>query len=168
MSDLAPAPRPLASGPKVGDPAPDFTLPGIADGEVRDWTLSQLRGQPVVLVFYPGDGTPVCTAQLVTYTDEIAAFADVGAQVLAMSPQSIESHRAFAADNGGFAFPLLADETKAIGLRYGIVGPLGFYRRSVFVVDNDGRVAWIHRAVAGLAFQPTDEIVAAVAELASA
>lgn len=158
--------RPLASGPKVGDPAPDFTLPGIEGGVEDTWTLSALRGQPVVLVFYPGDGTPVCTRQLVTYTDEIAAFADVGAQVLAMSPQSVESHRGFAADNGGFAFPLLADEDKTVGLRYGIVGPLGFYRRSVFVVTPDGTVGWAHRAVAGLSFQPSDEIIAAVQSMA--
>lgn len=156
---------PLVAGPKVGDVAPDFTLPGVDGGEVRTWTLSELRGQPVVLVFYPGDGTPVCTRQLVTYTDEIATFADVGAQVLALSPQSVESHRAFAADHGGFAFPLLADEDKAVGLRYGIVGPLGFYRRSVFVVAPDGTVGWIHRAVAGLSFQPSEEIVAAVAAM---
>lgn len=159
--------RAVASGPKVGEVAPDFTLPGIDGGRERTWTLSELRGQPVVLVFYPGDGTPVCTQQLVTYTDEIAAFAGVGAQVLAMSPQSVESHRAFAAENGGFAFPLLADEDKAVGLRYGIVGPLGFYRRSVFVIAPDGRVGWIHRAVAGLSFQPSDEIVAAVAAMSA-
>ncbi len=109
-----------------------------------------------MVVFYPGDGTPVCTAQLVSYTDEIAAFAEVGATVLAMSPQSVESHRAFAAENGGFAFPLLADEDRAVGEAYGIIGPLGFYRRAVFVVGADGRVSWIHRAVAGLTFQPTD------------
>jgi peroxiredoxin Q/BCP len=156
---------PLVTGLKVGDIAPDFTLPGIEGGLVSSWTLSDLRGQPVVLVFYPGDGTPVCTQQLVTYTDEIAAFADVGAQVLAMSPQSVDSHRAFAADNGGFAFPLLADEDKAVGLRYGIVGPLGFYRRSVFVITPDGTIGWIHRAVAGLAFQPSEDIVAAVAAM---
>jgi peroxiredoxin Q/BCP len=159
-------PSVLVPGLKVGDVAPDFTLPGIDGGEVSSWTLSALRGQPVVLVFYPGDGTPVCTQQLVTYTDEIAAFADVGAQVLAMSPQSVDSHRAFAADNGGFAFPLLADEDKAVGLRYGIVGPLGFYRRSVFVIAPDGTIGWIHRAVAGLAFQPSEDIVAAVAAMA--
>jgi peroxiredoxin Q/BCP len=155
----------MVAGPKVGDAAPDFTLPGVDGGEVRTWTLSELRGQPVVLVFYPGDGTPVCTRQLVTYTDEIATFADVGAQVLAMSPQSVESHQSFAADHGGFAFPLLADEDKAVGLRYGIVGPLGFYRRSVFVIAPDGTVGWIHRAVAGLSFQPSEEIVAAVAAM---
>jgi len=162
---VADAPSTVVPGPKVGDQAPDFTLPGIDGGRIDSWTLSELRGQPVVLVFYPGDGTPVCTQQLVTYTDQIAAFADVGAQVLAMSPQSVDSHRAFAADNGGFAFPLLADEDKAVGLRYGIVGPLGFYRRSVFVVDPDGTIGWIHRAVAGLRFQPSTDIVRAVAEM---
>lgn len=150
-------------GLKVGDEAPGFTLPGIDAGKVGSWTLAEQRGQPVVLVFYPGDGTPVCTRQLVTYTDEIAAFADVGAQVLALSPQSVESHREFAAGNGGFAFPLLADEEKLVGLSYGIVGPLGFYRRSVFVVDEAGTIAWIHRAVAGLSFQPPDEILAVLA-----
>lgn len=150
-------------GLRVGDEAPDFTLPGIDRGEVGSWTLSEQRGQPVVLVFYPGDGTPVCTRQLVTYTDEIAAFADVGAQVLALSPQSVDSHRQFASDNGGFAFPLLADEGKEVGLAYGIVGPLGFYRRCVFVVDEHGVIAWIHRAVAGLSFQPSDEILATLA-----
>jgi peroxiredoxin Q/BCP len=152
----------LRRGLKVGEVAPDFTLPGIHDDVVGTWTLSELRGRPVVVVFYPGDGTPVCTAQLVSYTDEIASFAEVGATVLAMSPQSVESHRAFAAENGGFAFPLLADEDRAVGEAYGIVGPLGFYRRAVFVVGADGRVRWIHRAVAGLTFQPTDEIVAAI------
>jgi peroxiredoxin Q/BCP len=159
------SPQLLVPGLKVGDEAPDFTLPGIDGGVERTWTLSELRGQPVVLVFYPGDGTPVCTQQLVTYTDEIAAFADVGAQVLAMSPQSVASHRQFAAENGGFAFPLLADEDKAVGLRYGIVGPLGFYRRSVFVIAPDGTIGWIHRAVAGLSFQPSEDIVAAVAAM---
>ncbi len=149
-------------GLRVGDRAPEFTLPGVDGDQAGSWTLSELAGQPVVLVFYPGDGTPVCTRQLVTYTDEIKAFADVGALVLALSPQSVESHRAFAAANGGFAFPLLADEDKAVGEAYGIVGPLGFYRRSVFVVGADGTISWIHRAVAGLSFQPPEDITAAI------
>lgn len=152
----------LRPGLRVGDHAPDFTLPGVEGTATGAWTLSALRGQPVVLVFYPGDGTPVCTRQLVTYTDEIEAFADVGAQVLAISPQSVASHQRFAADNGGFAFPLLADEDTAVGEAYGIIGPLGFYRRSVFVVEPEGTIGWIHRAVAGLSFQPPDDIVAAI------
>jgi thioredoxin-dependent peroxiredoxin len=153
----------------VGAPAPLFSLPGT-DGTGRpegrgDWSLAAWRGSVVAVVFYPADASPVCTAQLRTYTDDIARFRDVGARVLAISPQSVEAHERFAADNGGFAFPLLADEDKAVGLRYGIVGPLGFYRRSVFVIAPDGTIGWIHRAVAGLAFQPSNEIVAAVAAM---
>ena len=119
----------------------------------------------MVLVFYPADHSPVCTTQLVTYSHDVGRFADLGAQVLALSPQSVAEHEAFAEANGGFAFPLLADEDKAVGTTYGILGPLGFYRRSIFVVDSDGVVAWAHRATAGLTFRPTDEIVAALAAL---
>jgi peroxiredoxin Q/BCP len=79
--------------------------------------------------------------------------------VLAISPQSVEDHDAFAAENGGFAFPLLADTEKEVGEAYGILGPIGFYRRSVFVIDREGVVRWAHRATAGLTFRPVDEIV---------
>ncbi len=149
----------------VGAPAPDFTLAGT-DGTPeghRDYTLSEFLGRPVVLVFYPGDNTPVCTRQLNSYTSDIDAFREVDAHVLAISPQTIESHDAFSADQGGFAFPLLADVDKAVGKQYGILGPVGFYRRSIFVIDAGGVVRHAHRAVAGLWFRPTDELVAAVA-----
>ena len=148
----------------VGDPAPAFTLPGT-DGTPeghRDVSLADYAGQPVVLVFYPGDNTPVCTRQLNTYTSEIDAFSEVDASVLAISPQSVDSHDRFSADQGGFAFPLLSDEDKAVGRAYGILGPVGFYRRSIFVVDGTGTIRHAHRAVAGLWFRPTDELVAAV------
>ncbi len=149
----------------VGDRAPDFTLPGTegTPESHRDHTLSEYAGRPVVLVFYPGDSTPVCTRQLNTYTAEIEAFREVDAQVLAISPQSIASHDAFAAAQGGFGFPLLSDDGKRVGRRYGILGPVGFYRRSVFVIDGAGVVRHAHRAVAGLSFRPTSELVAAVA-----
>jgi peroxiredoxin Q/BCP len=148
----------------VGEPAPDFTLPGT-DGSAaghRDYTLSDLRGEVVVLVFYPGDNTPVCTKQLVTYTEQVAEFEQVEARIMAISPQSVESHDTFAAAQGGFAFPLLADEGKAVGKAYGVLGPVGFYRRSVFVVDPEGVLRYTHRAVAGLSFRPTAELVEAV------
>lgn len=149
----------------VGDPAPAFTLPatdGTPEGH-RDVSLADYAGQPVVLVFYPGDNTPVCTRQLNTYTSEIDAFSEVDASVLAISPQSVDSHDRFSADQGGFAFPLLSDGDKAVGRTYGILGPVGFYRRSIFVIDAGGVVRHAHRAVAGLWFRPTDELVAAVA-----
>ena len=149
---------------EVGRPAPDFTLAGSDNTEEgrRDYSLADYRGQVVVLVFYPGDNTPVCTRQLNSYTEDIDSFTEAGAQVLAVSPQSVASHDDFACKQGGFAFPLLADTDKAVGEAYGILGPLGFYRRSAFVIDADGVIRYAHRAVAGLTFRSTDELVAAV------
>jgi thioredoxin-dependent peroxiredoxin len=148
----------MASGVTVGDTAPDFTLPGTGD---RSYSLSEYRGQPVVLVFYPGDNTPVCTKQLTSYTADIGEFEGVNAQVLAISPQSVESHEGFATKHG-FKFPLLADTDKRVAALYGTLGPLGFPRRSVFVVDPNGVVRYAHRAIAGLTYRPTDELVRAV------
>ena len=144
---------------KVGDPAPDFSLPGTGG---RTYSLSEYRGQPVVVVFYPGDNTPVCTRQLNSYTTDIGDFSDVNAQILAISPQDVDSHEGFSAKQGGFAFPLLADTDKQVGRAYGILGPLGFYRRSAFVVDGDGVIRYAHRAVSGMTYRSTDELVEAV------
>ena len=146
-------------GVAVGEPAPDFTLPGTGG---RDLTLSSFRGQPVVLVFYPGDDTPVCTLQLNSYNDDLSEFEGVGAQILGISPQDVASHETFAAKHG-FSFPLLADIDKTVGSAYGVLGPVGFYRRSVFVIDRDGTVRYVHRAMAGLTYRKTEELVAAVA-----
>ncbi len=150
--------------PPIGAAAPDFTAPGTDGTEEgrRDYTLSSYLGQPVVLAFYPGDNTPVCTRQLNAYTAEIDEFATVGAQVLAISPQDVASHDEFSDKQGGFGFPLIADTDKAIGEAYGIIGPIGFYRRSIFVVDAQGMISCSHRAVAGLTFRPTAELVEAV------
>lgn len=149
---------------EVGRPAPEFTLPGSdnTDGGRRDYSLSDYRGQAVVLVFYPSDSTPVCTRQLNAYSEGLESFDEVGGQVLAISPQSVQSHDEFSCKQGGFGFPLLADIDKSVGAAYGIIGPLGFYRRSAFVVDGDGIVRYAHRAVAGLTFRSTNELVEAV------
>ena len=116
------------------------------------------------MVFYPGDDTPVCTAQLTHYTKDFPAFGGLGAQILAMSPQSVESHERFAANHGGFAFPLLADVDKEVGRAYGIVGPLGFYRRAAFVIDATGVVRWVSRSLTGLRFPSSADLVGAVEE----
>ncbi|MFM8602240.1 MAG: peroxiredoxin [Actinomycetota bacterium] len=142
----------------IGDSAPDFTLPGTGG---RSYTLSEFRGQPVVVVFYPGDDTAVCTKQLNSYNNELDAFSGVGAQVLAISSQDMASHEAFAARHG-FKVPLLADTDKAVAEKYGTIGPLGFPRRSVFVVSPAGTISYAHRAIAGLTYRPVDELVAAV------
>lgn len=142
----------------VGDAAPDFSLEGTGD---RSYSLSDYAGQPVVLVFYPGDNTPVCTMQLNTYSSDIAQFEALGAQVLAISPQDVDSHEQFSGVHG-FSFPLLADTERSVGRAYGILGPVGFYKRSVFVVDPGGIIRYAHRAGAGLTFRPTEELVGAV------
>lgn len=139
----------------VGEQAPDFTLPGTGD---RTYSLSEFAGRPVVLVFYPGDDTPVCTKQLNSYNDEFAQFEALDAQVLGISAQGISSHEKFS-DKHGFKFPLLADVDKEVAGLYGILGPIGFPRRSVFVIDGVGVVRYAHRAIAGLTYRPVSELV---------
>jgi peroxiredoxin Q/BCP len=143
---------------KVGDSAPDFTLPGTGSHSYR---LSDYRGQKVVIVFYPGDATPVCTKQLNEYNDGLEQFVGLGAQVLAISSQGLESKEDFTAKNG-FGFPLLADVDKSVAKAYGILGPLGFPRRSVFIVDSAGIVRYVHRALAGVTYRPLSELVEAL------
>ena len=152
-------------GVSVGDQAPGFTLPAVdgRTGAESEVSLSDHLGSPVVLVFYPADDSPVCTAQLAAYTSEVARFDALDAAVLAISPQSTESHRRFAEANGGFAFALLSDEDRAVASEYGGVGLLGLYRRCVYVVDAQGRVAWLHRSIGpGLRFRSADDLVGAV------
>lgn len=141
-----------------GDQAPDFTLSGTGG---RDYSLREYRGKVVVLVFYPGDDTPVCTKQLNSYNHDLAEFEGLDAQILAVSPQDVASHEKFAAKHG-LQFPLLADTDKAVGGSYGTLGPLGFYRRSVFVIDGAGVIRYAHRAIAGLTYRPVSELVEAV------
>ncbi|MCU1453427.1 MAG: peroxiredoxin [Acidimicrobiales bacterium] len=150
----------MAVGP--GDRAPDFTLPGVQDGVRRDFSLGDYAGRTLVLVFYPGDNTAVCTKQLCSYNADLSEFDGLGAQLLGISPQSVESHEAFAAKQG-FAFPLLADTDKALGEAYGIVGLGGsLYKRSIFVIDGSGTISYAHRALVGLTFRKTPELVAAI------
>jgi peroxiredoxin Q/BCP len=139
----------------VGDRAPQFTLPGNGG---RTVSLSDYAGSPVVLVFYPGDDTPVCTKQLNSYNDDLAQFEAVDATVLGISAQTVDSHDKFAGKHG-FKFPLLADTDKAVAGEYGTLGPLGFPRRSVFIVDGDGIVRYAHRAIAGLTYRPVSELI---------
>ena len=150
-----------ANAPGVGDRAPDFTLPGTGD---RTWSLSEFTGRPVVLVFYPGDDTPVCTKQLNSYNEGLEQFEGLDAQVLGISAQDVASHQRFAGRHG-LRIPLLADTDKSVAALYGTLGPLGFARRSVVIVDRDGLIRYVHRAMAGLTYRPVDELVAALAAL---
>ena len=164
----------MVGQPRVGDPAPDFTLPGWYDGEEGMFTLSAERGHPVVLAFYPRDGGAVCTQQLTSYSDELAALTASGARIWAISPQDIASKATFAG-RYGIKLPLLADTGGQVAVRYGLADPaaadgaagtgdvrgtggaagarggsgIGAPRRATFVVDAGGTIAWAHMGTAG-------------------
>jgi len=143
---------------KVGDIAPAFSLPGTGG---RNYSLSEFAGKPLVIAFYPGDDTPVCTKQLNSYNDEFEEFENLDTAVVGISAQDVSSHEAFAAKHG-FRFPLLSDVDKTVAAAYGTLGPLGFPRRSVFVVGSDGRLTYVHRALAGVTYRSVQEITAAI------
>ena len=120
--------------PEIGQLAPDFTLPGITlvEGEPvkSHFTLSERRGRPVVLAFYPADNSPGCTAQLCSYQDEMDMFRNLGADIWGISRQATGSHEKFARTKR-LGFPLLSDEKGDVVNAYG-VGLLGLgVRRSI-------------------------------------
>jgi peroxiredoxin Q/BCP len=139
----------------VGDRAPGFTLRGTGGAQ---YSLSDYAGRPVVLGFYPGDDTPICTRQLNAYNNDLDQFAALDAQVLGISAQSVDSHNTFSGKHG-FDFPLLADPDKAVAAAYGTLGPIGFPRRSIFIVDGEGVIRYAHRAIAGLTYRPVSELI---------
>jgi peroxiredoxin len=127
----------------VGSAAPDFTLP---DASGRPIALSEYRGQPVVLVFYPLDWSPGCSQQLDLYQQELDEFRQRGAEIVAISVDSIYSHGAWAAVRG-LSFPLLADfhPKGEVARRYGVYREEdGFSERALYVVDADGVIRYSH------------------------
>ena len=156
----------MADGIEIGMEAPDFVLDGTTPDGRDQYVLSSLRGRPVVLAFYPGDDTPVCTKQLCSYQDDLGRFAEFDAMVLGISPQNLDSHERFAARRG-LTFPLLADPDRAIARLYDVNGPLGI-KRAVFVIDTEGVVRWKHVSMLGLTYQDTDTIAGVLRTLAPA
>ncbi|NJQ07836.1 peroxiredoxin [Streptomyces lonarensis] len=157
--------------PRVGEPAPDFTLPGgvLADGSFdrADHTLSSHRGAPVVLAFYPGDNTAVCTKQLCSYSGGLDRFTELGARVWGISPQDLDSHEGFARRHD-LRMPLLADTDREVARAYGVAVPGLGLRRSVFLVGPDGVLRWKHVALLGATFQPVDTLARELAALDAA
>ena len=152
----------MSKGPQVGDPAPDFTLPSTA-GELG--LSARLAAGPVLLVFYPGDDTPVCTRQLCNYRDNLDVFAELDVQVVAINPQSESSHDKFASKHD-LPFPLVSDAGGAVCKAYGAVNFLGMAKRALVLVGRDGRVRW-RRSDLPIFHQSADDIRDAVAELAT-
>jgi thioredoxin-dependent peroxiredoxin len=147
----------MASSPHVGDPAPDFTLEGT-DGTFR---LSDHRGERVVLLFYPGDETPVCTRQFCSYRDRADDMAGLDAVVVGISHQDLDSHRAFS-EHHGLTVPLLADTDRTVAQAYGVGAMIIGTRRAAFVIDEDGVVRYRHVHTLGLDFQDADDLRAAL------
>ena len=146
---------------RVGDPAPDFTL----DGTDGSFTLSEHRGQRVVLLFYPGDDTTVCTKQFCSYRDASGRMAELAATVVGISTQDAASKRAFTAKYG-LTTPLLADTDAAVAKAYGVYAKrFDMAKRTVFVIDEDGRVAYIHASFLSLSYDSVDDLQAALAAL---
>ncbi|WP_210479420.1 peroxiredoxin [Naasia sp. SYSU D00948] len=130
-------------GLPVGAPAPDFTLP---DARNQPVSLSDFRGTPVVLVFYPLDWSPGCSQQLELYQQELDEFASRGIALLGISVDSIYSHGAWAAVRG-LTFPLLSDFAPKgeVARRYGVWRDAdGFSERALYLVDGEGVIRWAH------------------------
>jgi peroxiredoxin Q/BCP len=142
----------------VGAEAPDFELPGTGG---RSYRLADHRGRWVVLAFYPGDFTPVCTRQFCSYRDEQEEVEALDADLLGISPQGVESHERFMSENG-LTVPLLADEGKEVARAYGVLGPGGFVRRSIFIVDPGGVVRHRNVSLIGLGYGSVRDIGAAL------
>ena len=144
----------------VGDPAPDFELAGTGG---RTYRLSDYRGRKVILAFYPGDFTAVCTKQFCSYRDEGERLDKLGADVLGISPQSVDSHERFTEEKR-LNVPLLADEDKEVARAYGVLaGPM--VRRAIFIVDEEGVIRHRKVTLVGLSFETVDDLEGALASL---
>lgn len=148
----------------VGDLAPDFDLPSDRGDRVR---LSELRGQRVILFFYPKDDTSGCTKEACGFRDAMPTIVERNAIVLGVSPDPVKSHERFR-DKYDLNFPLLADEDHEVADAYGAWGPKKMYGReyhgilrSTFVIGVNGRIEKAYRKV-----RPAEHAAEVAAELA--
>jgi len=153
----------MAKTPQVGEQAPDFELPGT-DGPFK---LSEHRGERVVLLFYPGDNTMVCTKQFCSYRDRADDFAALDATVVGISSQDLHSHQGFI-EKHGLTVPLLADVNKSVAKSYGAFSPRLGTKRAVIVIDEQGIVRHRHDHLLGLDYQSVDDLKAVLDTLSSA
>ena len=146
---------------KTGETAPDFTL---KDGDGNDWKLSEHKGKTVVLLFYPGDNTPVCTKQLCSVRDNWEDYRQTGAEVVGISTDSAASHKGFA-DKYDLPLTLLADESGEVVEKYGVKSWLPERSaRAVVVVDKAGVIRY-YQVQSLSVFRPKDdEVLKAIAE----
>jgi peroxiredoxin Q/BCP len=147
--------------PKVGAPAPDFTL---KDGHGDEWRLSANRGKVVVLLFYPGDETPICTRQMCSVRDRWEDYSSTGAEVVGISTDSVESHQKFA-EHHELPLRLLSDPSAEVAKLYGARSLIpGKVARSVFVIDANGVMRYRDVRPLGLFRPKDDEVIKAINE----
>jgi peroxiredoxin Q/BCP len=145
--------------PANNAPAPDFTL---KDANGNDWRLSDQRGKVVVLLFYPGDETPICTRQMCSVRDRWDDYIATGAEVVGISSDSIESHKKFA-EHHQLPLRLLSDSDGAVSKLYGARSLIpGKVARSVFVIDGRGIVRHSDVRPLGLFKPKDDDTIAAI------
>jgi thioredoxin-dependent peroxiredoxin len=158
----------MAGTPEIGSRPADFTLSGgVLEGETfvrRDYRLSEAAGRPVVLAFYPGDDTAVCTKQLCSYSSGFERFGELDAVVWGISPQDVDSHEAFARKHG-LRMPLLADPEREVVRAFGIAMPGLGLRRAIFLIGPDGTLRWKHVALLGATFQSVDTLAGQLSAL---
>ena len=143
----------MSNNAAINSPAPDFTL---KDGNGEEWRLSEHRGKVVVLLFYPGDETPVCTRQMCSLRDRWDDYLATGAEVVGISSDSIESHKNFAAHHS-LPLRLLSDSDGAVSRLYGARSLIpGRVARAVFVIDAKGILRYSDVRPIGL-FKPKDD-----------
>jgi peroxiredoxin Q/BCP len=140
---------------QAGDAAPDFKL---KDGNGDEWSLADKSGRVVVLLFYPGDETPICTRQMCSVRDRWPDYVATGAEVVGISTDSVESHKKFA-EHHNLPLRLLSDSNGEVAKLYGAKSLIpGKVARSVFVIDAQGIIR--HRDVRPLGlFRPKDDAI---------
>lgn len=151
----------MSNNLNLNQPAPDFTL---KDGDGNEWRLADQRGKVVVLLFYPGDETPICTRQMCSVRDRWDDYRATGAEVVGLSTDSVDSHRKFS-EHHELPLRLLSDTDGRVSLLYGARSLIpGKVARSVFVIDAEGRLRYKDVRPLGLLKPKDDVIISAIRE----
>lgn len=142
----------------VGTKAPDFSL---LDQHGKSVSLSAFKDKKVLLVFYPGDNTPVCTAQLCSYRDNFSAFEQAGVQILGISTDDAASKKSFA-EKYQFPFPILSDKEKIVSKQYDALSFFGVSQRAYVLIDEEGTVMYAHSELLPIVYRSVNELLSQV------
>jgi len=146
---------------RIGTAAPDISLP---DSDGKQWRLSDQHGKVVVLLFYPGDETPICTKQMCSVRDRWEDYVATGAEVVGISRNTVESHKDFA-EHHKLPLRLLADIDGEVARTYAAQSIIpGKVARSVFVIDRNGNITYRDVRPLGLFRPKDDDIIKAIRE----